>query len=69
MPQIKKKYEVALMSLVLSAEVGLWFLLRPETYWQRSATVFFGAVFLAFIGVLLYLYGKNIAVNPDVSDK
>ena len=69
MPQIKKKYEVALMSLVLAAEVGLWFLLRPETYWQRSATVFFGAVFLAFIGVLLYLYGKNIAVNPDVSDK
>ena len=69
MPQIKKKYEVALMSLVLVAEVGLWFLLRPETYWQRSATVFFGAVLLAFIGAMLYLYGKNIAVKPDVSEK
>jgi len=68
MPQIKKKYEVALMIIALAAEVGFWFLLRPETYWQRSATVFFGAVLLAFIGGVLYFYGRNIAVKPDVSE-
>ncbi len=68
MPQIKKKYEIALMIIALAAEVGLWFLLRPETYWQRSATVFFGAVLLAFIGGVLYFYGRNIAVKPDVSE-
>ena len=51
----------------LAAEIGLWFLLRPETYWQRTATVFFGTVLLAFIGWVLYFYGRNIAVKPDVS--
>lgn len=68
MPQIKKKYEVSLMVLSLAAEVGLWFLLRPDTFWQRSATICFGAVLLAFIGGMLYLYGKNIAIKSDVSE-
>jgi len=67
MAQIKKRQEIAIMVLSLAAEVGLWFLLRPETYWQRTATVFFGAVLLAFLGGVLYFYGRNIAVKPDVS--
>jgi len=69
MAQIKKKQEIAVMALSLAMEVGQWFLLRPETYWQRMATVLFGAVLLAFIGCILYFYGRNIAVKPDVSEK
>ena len=68
MPQIKKKHEIALMILSLTAEVGLWFLLRPETFWQRVSTICFGAVLLAFTGLILYFYGRNIAVKPDVSE-
>jgi len=67
MSQIKKGQEIAIMVLALAAEIGLWFLLRPETYWQRTATVFFGAVLLAFIGGLLYFYGRYVAVKSDVN--
>ena len=68
MPHIKKRNEILIIALSLAAVVGLWFLLDPGTYWQRTATLFFCMVFLAFIAGLLYLYGEKIAKKPDVSE-
>ena len=38
--------------------VGLWFLLMPETYWERAATTLFCAILLVLVYTFPYLQGK-----------
>ncbi len=67
MPHIKKKKEFIYIILLSIAEVGLWFLLHPETYAQRIATVSFGVFLFAFFIIVTYFWNGFVRNKPDVS--
>ena len=68
MPHIKKRYEFLIMIAGLTASTLIWFLFRPETYWQRVSTLLFCVLFLAFIGAFIVYYNRYIKAKPDVSE-
>jgi len=68
MPHIKKRYEFLIMVSGLTASTLIWFLFRPETYWQRVSTLLFCVLFLAFVGAFIVYYNRYIKVKPDVSE-
>ena len=68
MPHIKKRYESLTMVVILMASTLIWFLFRPETYWQRVSTLLFCVLFLAFIGAFIVYYNRYVKGKPDVSE-
>ena len=68
MPHIKKRYEFLIMIVGLTASTLVWFLFRPETYWQRVTTLVFCVLFIAFIGAFIVYYIRYIKSKPDVSE-
>lgn len=68
MPHIKKGYEFLIMVAILTASTLVWFLFRPETYWQRVSTMVFCVLFLAFVGAFIVYYNRFIKGKADVSE-
>jgi len=68
MPHIKERYDVLIVIVIVMTACGLWFLFRPETYWQRVSTLVFCALFLAFVGAFIVYYTRYFKDKPDVSE-
>ncbi len=56
---ITKRAEVILYLLEAVGALGIWFLLRPETWGERVGTGSFILIYLVIISVISYFYGKK----------
>jgi len=48
------------LAFAATLSIGLWFLLMPETYWERAATTGFCSILLVLIYTFPYLRDKKL---------
>ena len=56
---LNKKTLFILYLLEAAGAVGIWFLLRPETWGERVGTVSLILIYLVIIAAVSYFYGRN----------
>ncbi len=61
MPEEKKmssQRESIQFAFALAFSIGLWFLLIPETFWERVSAVLFCSILLVLVSMFPYLHNK-----------